>query len=174
MWRQLRTVLMGPVLVTVAVPALLLLAVGGSIQVATPLHWVAVAVGAVLIVAGLAMLTWTISLFHRVGQGTLSPTDPTRALVVTGPYRHVRNPMFTGALAILLGEAFATRSPVLLGWLVVFFAFLAVVIPRSEEPRLARRFGDAYVRYRDGVPRWVPRLRPWRPEVSETAHSGGG
>lgn len=168
-WRRLRTVLMGPVVVTVAIPAALLAVWGAAVEMAGPLRLLTLVAGAVLIVAGAGMLVWTIGLFHREGRGTLSPTDPTRALVVTGPYRHVRNPMFTGVLAILLGEALAARSLVLLGWFALFFTFLAVMIPASEEPRLARRFGEDYTRYRAHVPRWIPRPRPWRPQPRETS-----
>ena len=63
--------------------------------------------GALLAAAGLGMLAWTVTLFIRIGRGTLAPWDPTRKLVVRGPYAHVRNPMITGVLAILIGEALA-------------------------------------------------------------------
>jgi protein-S-isoprenylcysteine O-methyltransferase Ste14 len=98
-------------------------------------------------------------LFARVGEGTLAPWDPTRKLVVRGPYRHVRNPMITGVLAILLGEAALFGSWPLLVWAFGFFALNAIYMPLVEEPGLVRRFGDDYVRYRRNVPRWLPRLR---------------
>ena len=69
----------------------------------------------------------TISLFARVGQGTLAPWDPTQRLVVLGPYRHVRNPMISGVLAILLGEAALLGSPPLLVWFGAFFAVNAAL-----------------------------------------------
>ncbi|MEU4377298.1 methyltransferase family protein [Pseudonocardia alni] len=94
--------------------------------------------GALLIAGGVAMLAWTIRLFAREGEGTLSPQDPPRTLVVHGPYRHVRHPMFSGVLAILVGETIATRSLSLLAWLVVFALFVTIMVPRVEEPRLAR------------------------------------
>ncbi len=115
--------------------------------------------GTILVIGGVAMLTWTITLFDRTGKGTLSPLEPTRVLVVSGPYRHVRNPMFSAVLATLLGEAAIMRSPVLLAWFVLFGAALAIVIPRVEKHRLARRFGPDYDRYHTAVPRWLPRTR---------------
>ena len=112
--------------------------------------------GAALIAAGLALWAWTVGLFARVGEGTLAPWDPTQRLVVRGPYRHVRNPMITGVVSILLGEAVLLGSRPLLLWALGFFAVNAVFIPLIEEPGLVRRFGDEYVRYRESVPRWLP------------------
>jgi protein-S-isoprenylcysteine O-methyltransferase Ste14 len=63
-----------------------------------------VLIGVALIAAGLALWLWTLRLFIRIGEGTLAPWDPTRRLVVEGPYRRVRNPMITAVLAVLLGE----------------------------------------------------------------------
>jgi protein-S-isoprenylcysteine O-methyltransferase Ste14 len=65
------------------------------------------ALGGLLCAAGLAMLVWTVSLFVRVGRGTLAPWDPTRRLVVAGPYTRVRNPMITGVFGVIAGEAIA-------------------------------------------------------------------
>lgn len=71
--------------------------------------------------------------------------------------------MFSGVLAILVGETIATRSPSLLAWLVVFTLFVTIMVARVEEPRLTHRFGHDHARYRDNVPRWIPRLHPWNP-----------
>ncbi|TDD39348.1 isoprenylcysteine carboxylmethyltransferase family protein [Nonomuraea terrae] len=164
--RHLRSVLLGPGIVAIAVPAILLAWTGtGPLAPADLWHVLAMAAGAALIMTGVALLAWTIALFDRTGHGTLSPTDPTRHLVVHGPYRYVRNPMFSGVLAILLGEAAMLRSPALLAWFAVFWAALAIAIPRVEEPRLEHRFGADYARYRAAVPRWLPRLRPWQPST---------
>jgi protein-S-isoprenylcysteine O-methyltransferase Ste14 len=103
----------------------------------------------------------TITLFASVGRGTLAPWDPTRRLVVRGPYRHVRNPMISGVLSILLGEAALLGSFPLLAWFGVFFAANAIYMPLVEEPGLERRFGDDYRTYKRNVPRWVPRRKPW-------------
>jgi protein-S-isoprenylcysteine O-methyltransferase Ste14 len=117
--------------------------------------------GAVLIALGLALVVWTVKLFAQVGRGTLAPWDPTSRLVVRGPYRHVRNPMISGVLAILLGEAAVFGSVPLLLWFAAAFAVNAVYMPLVEEPGLRKRFGQDYDEYRANVPRWLPRLRPW-------------
>ena len=119
--------------------------------------------GVALVAAGLGLLAQTIALFATVGRGTLAPWDPTERLVVHGPYRRTRNPMISGVLCVLLGEALAFGSWPLLGWFALVLAVNAVWFPLVEEPGLRRRFGDDYEAYRAAVPRWIPRLRPWRP-----------
>ena len=125
-----------------------------------------VTIGWLLIAAGLGLMIWTNVLFDRVGKGTLGlgPVmgEPVH-LVVRGPYRHVRNPMITGVLCILLGEAAATASGALLVWFAIFFAFQATAIRFWEEPHLVGRYGDEYVAYRRNVPRWIPRISAWDP-----------
>jgi protein-S-isoprenylcysteine O-methyltransferase Ste14 len=157
-WRHLLAIGLLPVTVTAVVPALVLRRSGADVAA-----WPLVIVGVLLIVLGLALVTWTVALFATVGRGTLAPWDPTSRLVVRGPYRHVRNPMISGVLAILLGEAALFGSVPLLLWFAAAFALNAVYFPLVEEPGLRRRFGEEYDAYRANVPRWLPRLRPWEP-----------
>lgn len=150
----------------VLVPAAIVL-VTGDVEVGwglpISLAWIPPLAGAGLIAAGLGLMYRTITLFATEGRGTLAPWDATRRLVVAGPYRYVRNPMITGVLAILLGEAALLGSPPLLAWFAVFFAVNAIWMPLVEEPGLEQRFGDEYVAYKGSVPRWLPRTRPWGP-----------
>jgi protein-S-isoprenylcysteine O-methyltransferase Ste14 len=125
--------------------------------------WPLALAGAVVIALGLALIVQTVALFATVGRGTLAPWDPTARLVVRGPYRRVRNPMISGVLCVLLGEALLFASPALLGWFGVVLAVNALYFPLVEEPGLRRRFGADYEAYRAAVPRWLPRLRPWEP-----------
>jgi protein-S-isoprenylcysteine O-methyltransferase Ste14 len=122
-----------------------------------------VLLGLGLIGAGVALWTWTVRLFARIGKGTLAPWDPTQRLVVAGPYRHVRNPMITAVLSVLLGEAALFGSPVLLAWFGAFFAINWVGFLVYEEPGLERRFGEEYSEYKRHVPRWLPRRKAWTP-----------
>jgi protein-S-isoprenylcysteine O-methyltransferase Ste14 len=112
--------------------------------------------GAFLFVASLAR-------FAADGRGTLAPWDPPRLFVVRGPYRFTRNPMISGVISILFGEAFILGSPAHGVWAASFLALNLTYIPLVEEPQLERRFGDAYRHYRRHVPRFLPRLRPWSP-----------
>jgi protein-S-isoprenylcysteine O-methyltransferase Ste14 len=118
--------------------------------------------GAGVMLIGLLIMGHTIASFIRIGRGTLAPWSPTRKLVVEGLYAHVRNPMILGVLIVLLGEALAAASWRILAWALVFFLINTLYFVVSEEPGLERRFGEEYRRYKMNVPRWMPRLRPWR------------
>ena len=142
-----------PGTVTVLVPALIIWSGGTHFEPVT------VAIGGVLIAAGLALVVWTIRLFVSVGRGTLAPWDATSKLVVRGPYRLVRNPMITGVGTILAGQALLFRSWGIAIELAVFALVNAIYFPLVEEPGLQRRFGAEYEEYRERVPRWLPRVR---------------
>ncbi len=130
---------------------------------ASGLGILAVIIGSLFILSGLYLMARTISLFARVGKGTLAPWMPTQHLVVQGIYRHLRNPMISGVFGILLGESVLFRSWTLLGWFILFVLLNIIYLPAFEEPGLVRRFGEEYSNYRKNVPRWLPRLKPWQP-----------
>ena len=116
--------------------------------------------GALVFLLGFALFAWCISLFARVGKGTLAPWDPTQRLVAVGPYQHVRNPMISSVVTMIFGEALFHGSRALAIWAASFLAFNHIYFLLSEEPGLERRFGEDYRRYKSAVPRWVPRLTP--------------
>ncbi len=160
---MLRNILILPGSVLIAAPALILWLTRDSPysgRLAGPESaWFWLALG--LIAAGLALMAWTMALFVRIGRGTHAPWQPTRKLVTVGPYRHVRNPMISGGISVLMGEALLFGSLLLLGWTMIFALANLLYIPLVEEPGLEQRFGEAFRRYKANVPRWVPRLRPW-------------
>lgn len=158
--RHLVSILILPFTVTIVVPAVLLR--NGLSASSIP----AQAIGSGLVLVGLGLVGYTIASFASRGRGTLAPWDPPRRLVITGVYRHVRNPMISGVILILAGESLAFSSAALGTWTAVVLIVNAVYIPVVEEPGLARRFGEEYEAYRAHVPRWVPRLRPWNPTAS--------
>jgi protein-S-isoprenylcysteine O-methyltransferase Ste14 len=86
----------------------------------------------------------------------LAPWDPTKRMVVVGPYRHVRNPRITGVLAMLAGEAVLFGSVRILIWTGVFFVLNAIWFRLVEEPGLRARFGEEYEEYARRTPRWIP------------------
>jgi protein-S-isoprenylcysteine O-methyltransferase Ste14 len=100
--------------------------------------------------------------FAVAGRGTPAPLDPPRELVARGLYRYVRNPMYVGILAILVGEALFFGSRRLLVYAAVAALFFNLFVLFYEEPALRRQFGKSYERYRKEVPRWIPRLRKAR------------
>jgi protein-S-isoprenylcysteine O-methyltransferase Ste14 len=97
--------------------------------------------------------------FALRGKGTPAPIDPPKSLVVEGPYRIVRNPMYWSVLFVMLGEALAFRSLLLAEVACVFFACAALFVMVYEEPLLSNKFGAEYEAYRKQVPRWIPRLK---------------
>ncbi|MFL5606587.1 MAG: methyltransferase family protein [Gemmatimonadaceae bacterium] len=119
--------------------------------------------GLCLLSIGLVLFVSSLRRFAGEGKGTLAPWDPPRRLVVTGPYRYVRNPMISGVLFVLFGETLILLSRPHLTWALTFLLINAVYIPLLEEPQLRQRFGASYDEYSDHVPRLVPRLRPWTP-----------
>ena len=119
------------------------------------LAWVPVVAGCALIAAGLAPDVPD-DLALRPHRGHACALGPTRRLSCWAP-RHVRNPMITGVLAILLGEAVLLGSAALLVWFGAFFTVNAIWMPLVEEPGLVERFGDDYRRsLTRAVPRWIP------------------
>jgi protein-S-isoprenylcysteine O-methyltransferase Ste14 len=124
-------------------------------------HPVLLAFGIFLLCLGLGLAAWTMHLFHHVGKGTAAPWDPPQRLVVTGPYRHMRNPMLTSVFIMQAAEALLLNSWEISGLLAVFLLGNMLYFPFVEEKSLERRFGDAYLEYKRNVPRWLPRLIPW-------------
>src|SRR5438309_11513161 len=116
-------------------------------------------VGLAVVVLGAALALWCIVTFAFVGRGTPAPFDPPRRLVVRGPYKFVRNPMYLGAFAALSGAALYYQSISLLAYLAIFALAMHLLVVWYEEPTLTRAFGDDYAAYRARVRRWLP---DWR------------
>ena len=122
------------------------------------------AVGVLLVVGGLILFSASLRKFATDGEGTLAPWDPPRRLVIRGPYRYVRNPMISGVVSVLFGDALVLLSRPHFVWALIFLGVNFIYIPLLEETGLRLRFGDSYVEYCRHVPRLIPRLRPWQPE----------
>jgi protein-S-isoprenylcysteine O-methyltransferase Ste14 len=118
--------------------------------------------GAALIAIGLVPGLESVRRFVVVGRGTLMPTVPTEHLVVSGFYRHVRNPMYVGVLMALAGEILLFRSRGLVIFAALLWLGFHLFVSRYEEPTLTRRYGEEYSRFKQNVPRWVPRVKPWQ------------
>jgi len=155
--RQIRSFIL-PVFVVLIVPYGVLNAAATPPPPSPLLTWLFRLAGLAVAGLGLALFSWCLSLFVRVGQGTLAPWDPTRHLVAVGPYRHMRNPMITSVVVMLLGEALFWRSGPVALWAGLFILINHLYFILVEEPGLERRFGDDYRVYKKTVPRWLPRL----------------
>jgi protein-S-isoprenylcysteine O-methyltransferase Ste14 len=112
------------------------------------------ALGGGVVVAGVCLTLWAFSLFRRARTG-IKPFSESTSLVVAGPYRFTRNPMYLGLTVTLLGSA------VIMGALTPFVApiLFAVVITtrfiRFEEVQMERTFGNSYLGWKKRVRRWL-------------------
>jgi len=156
---HLRDMLLLPFMVTVVIPYFIY----SSRLVLFKEQPVAVKItGAVIFFAGLSLQLYTTYLFKRFGKGTLAPWQPTQKLVIMGPYRYCRNPMITGVLMILAGEALYLNTLPILIWACMFFITNTVFFIFKEEPDMLRRFGEPYAQYKKQVPRWIPNIKPYK------------
>src|SRR6185295_15862711 len=103
--------------------------------------------GMLLGAAGAALALACILTFVFVGRGTPAPFDPPRRLVVQGPYRHVRNPMYLGAVLALAGAALFYQSIPLLSYAALFLVVMQLFVLLYEEPTLRRTFEQDYEAY---------------------------
>jgi protein-S-isoprenylcysteine O-methyltransferase Ste14 len=124
--------------------------------------WWQMAIAGVLMAAGVAPLFESTRRFIYAGRGTLVPTTPTEHLVVSGFYRHVRNPMYAGVLMALAGEAMLFERRGMILYLAIVWLATHLFVCLYEEPTLTRRYGDEYLRFKRDVPRWLPRVRAWK------------
>ncbi len=122
--------------------------------------------GGLLILAGIVVLLNCFARFALQGLGTPAPAYPTAHLVVKGFYQYVRNPMYVSVLAALLGQSLLFLSSGILIYALVVLLFVHLFILLYEEPTLRNTFGEEYATYCANVPRWLPRLTPWRADHS--------
>jgi protein-S-isoprenylcysteine O-methyltransferase Ste14 len=120
------------------------------------------ALGWLLVLAGAAVLVHAFVAFAWHGRGTPAPSAPTERLVVSGAYRHVRNPMYVAVLALVLGQVLLFSSWGLFAYLIVLGVTVNLFVRTYEEPTLREDYGPAYEEFCENVPRWLPRLTPWQ------------
>jgi protein-S-isoprenylcysteine O-methyltransferase Ste14 len=118
--------------------------------------------GAILITVGAIGLLDSFTRFALQGVGTPAPVFPTRHLVVTGLYRHVRNPMYVAVVSLIIGQAWIFGTVTLLEYGGLVWLLFHLFVLGYEEPALRASFGSEYEVFCAEVPRWVPRLKPWR------------
>lgn len=117
--------------------------------------------GAALALAGFASLLESFTRFAVRGRGTPAPVAPPTRLVISGQYRHVRNPMYLAILALVVGQGMVFGNVSLLAYAAVLWILFHAWVVWYEEPKLVRQFGSSYQTYQKNVRRWWPRVRPW-------------
>jgi protein-S-isoprenylcysteine O-methyltransferase Ste14 len=121
------------------------------------------ALGALLVGGGMLLLLECFGRFALQGRGTPAPIAPPQTLVVTGAYRRVRNPMYVAVVSTVLGQAALFADVALLGYAAVLWLGFHAFVLAYEEPTLRHAFPQDYEAFFAAVPRWIPRLTPWRP-----------
>jgi protein-S-isoprenylcysteine O-methyltransferase Ste14 len=119
-------------------------------------------VGVLLIVLGIPLVLESFARFALKGLGTPAPVLPTRHLVTSGFYRYVRNPMYIGVFAVIVGQGLLLGNVTLLWYGVAVGMGFHVFVLAYEEPTLRRTFGEEYETFCANVPRWIPRLSLWK------------
>ena len=130
--------------------------IGVLLQLVVPLPFLPrpIAAGALLVVAAIALLWYSVTVFRAAGT-PVPARKPTTAIVRTGPYRFSRNPIYLAYSLFQLGIAIWMNSLWLLATLAVAIALMHFIVIRREEQYLERRFGLEYLRYKASVRRWV-------------------
>lgn len=132
------------------------------------------AIGAFFLLAGCLALLDCFARFAIHGLGTPAPVAPPRNLVLTGLYRHVRNPMYVAVIVVIAGQALLLGDWRLIVYSAFFWLATHLFVVLHEEPALTRNFGEPYKVYLVEVPRWIPRVTPWRGGASAIDGSAPG
>jgi protein-S-isoprenylcysteine O-methyltransferase Ste14 len=119
-------------------------------------------IGALLIAAGIPVLFESFGRFALQGIGTPAPIFPTQNLVVKGFYHYVRNPMYVAVVSVILGQALLLGNIRVLAYGIFVWLAMHLFVLIYEEPTLRKSFGAEYETFCAHVPRWIPRLSPWR------------
>lgn len=153
--KHLGAVLVLPATVSILVPAILLyfFPMNYGWGAPEPLRYFLAGIGGFLMLAGIVFWVGSARTFSKLVSG---------GMVVSGVYRHVRNPMMFGMAALLLGEALITGTLMMLLWWALVVASSLVYVPFKEEKSMEARYGPDFAQYKAGVPRWFPRSSPWR------------
>jgi protein-S-isoprenylcysteine O-methyltransferase Ste14 len=116
---------------------------------------------------GSTFAAWCIGAFVLRGRGTPAPFDAPRKLVIAGPYRYIRNPMYIGGGLALLGFGLIESSPAIVLFVPMWWVFFHFLVLVYEEPVLRAKFLHDYEEYCRRTPRWIPRLAPPRGQRPE-------
>jgi protein-S-isoprenylcysteine O-methyltransferase Ste14 len=112
------------------------------------------ALGAALIPAGLALIGWS-AWWFRARRTTIEPHHTPTALIVEGPYRLSRNPIYLGLLGLLAGAVLWLGSLSALILPFVYFRVLETRFVAPEEAALRRLFGAEAIAYLERTRRWI-------------------
>ncbi len=111
-------------------------------------------VGFGIVIVGVALSAWGFVTFRRAGTAVI-PHEAATQLVMTGPYRFTRNPMYVGLTIAYIGGVAVINS----AWPLILLPLVLVVLVRRvvsrEEQYLSDAFGDQFAAYSSRVRRWL-------------------
>jgi protein-S-isoprenylcysteine O-methyltransferase Ste14 len=117
-------------------------------------RWLRLAAAVLILACGVSLVASARILFKRTGQNPI-PWKPTPELILQGPYRFTRNPMYVGVTLFVIGLGLAVNNL----WISLFAApallvvhFIAVL---PEERYLAAKFGESYRSFLAQVRRYL-------------------
>jgi protein-S-isoprenylcysteine O-methyltransferase Ste14 len=113
--------------------------------------------GVIPIAAGAAFLVWTFRLHFVAVRDSFEMKGTQNYLVLIGPYRFTRNPMYLFGMLIWLGWIVFYGSAAVLAGAVIIWGIVAMLVVPWEERNLEARFGEAYLTIIHSVPRWSGR-----------------
>ena len=119
-----------------------------------PQGWVQLAVGLPLMAASGLLAVWGSMTMRRAGT-TVGPYSSTTAIVVRGPFRFSRNPMYLSLTGLYLGIAVAVNALWVMVLLPAALVSITVGVIAREESYLERKFGTEYISYKSRVRRWL-------------------
>lgn len=152
---MLKAILILPFNVLVIIPAILLYF--DQFNIVAWHSWWMLLIVPLAIVGGYLMIHTTL-LFKQVGHGSPAPWDPINQLIIIGPYRYVRNPMISGVVFTLFAIGLFFQSIWVLIWGIIFLVVNLLYLPFVEEKNLIARYGQAYIDYKNQVPRFIPKF----------------
>lgn len=114
--------------------------------------------GLVAVAIGLAMYVWCLAFHFKSYRAAVRVGFSPPHLVVAGPYRISRNPMYVSGLFVWLGWTVFYGSPAVFVALVLLWSVFAFRVIPHEERQLEALFGDDYLEYKRSVRRWIGRV----------------
>lgn len=116
--------------------------------------WPAIITGGILLAIGIYICWSAVSFFRRHGTN-LMPNTRASDLVMTGPFRYSRNPMYVALFLQYIGVALLTHSVWAFLLLPAVWAFVRFEVIGREEKYLTAEFGETYTNYKAQVRRWL-------------------
>lgn len=124
-----------------------------TINLNNPLNIIVIIIGSILYILGLILAIWAKITMGKIwGRPAEHDIKRQNKLIVTGPFKFSRNPIYLGLILTFLGYSLALRSimVILILFIIGFFYYSAV----KEEKILEKHFGKKYLEYKSSVPRF--------------------